>query len=69
MSTTYIVDTLQRTGVAYHFAKEIQELLCGMQGDEQGFSDDLHITATRFYLLRKHAWVPRLSCNKYHDSA
>ncbi|XBI98105.1 hypothetical protein VPH35_018368 [Triticum aestivum] len=51
-----LVDTLQRTGVAYHFGKEIQELLCGMQGDEQGFGDDLHITASRFYLLRKHGY-------------
>ncbi|XP_048560268.1 (E)-beta-caryophyllene synthase-like [Triticum urartu] len=51
-----LVDMLERTGVAYHFGKEIQELLCGMQGDEQGFGDDLHITASRFYLLRKHGY-------------
>uniref|UniRef100_A0A453ADJ3 Uncharacterized protein n=1 Tax=Aegilops tauschii subsp. strangulata TaxID=200361 RepID=A0A453ADJ3_AEGTS len=51
-----LVDTLERTGVAYHFGKEIQELVCGMQGDEQGFGDDLHITASRFYLLRKHGY-------------
>ncbi|VAH40853.1 unnamed protein product [Triticum turgidum subsp. durum] len=51
-----LVDTLQRTGVAYHFGEEIQELLHGMQVDEQSFGDDLHITASRFYLLRKHGY-------------
>uniref|UniRef100_A0A8I6W9G9 Terpene synthase N-terminal domain-containing protein n=1 Tax=Hordeum vulgare subsp. vulgare TaxID=112509 RepID=A0A8I6W9G9_HORVV len=51
-----LIDTLQRTGVAYHFGKEIQELLRGMHGDNQGSSDDLHTTAVRFYLLRTHGY-------------
>ena len=51
-----LVDTLQRTGVAYHFATEIQALLRDIHGDDQGSSHDLHMTAVRFYLLRTHGY-------------
>jgi hypothetical protein len=47
-----LVNTLQRVGLDYHYKKEIDDLLCGVQdaGDE---AHDLHTTALRFYLLRK----------------
>ncbi|XP_044969184.1 (E)-beta-caryophyllene synthase-like [Hordeum vulgare subsp. vulgare] len=51
-----LIDTLQRTGVAYHFGKEIQDLLRGIHADDQGSSDDLRTTAARFYLLRTHGY-------------
>ena len=49
-------DTLERTGVAYHYHEDINEILRDMHGNEQGICGDLNITATRFYLLRKHGY-------------
>lgn len=51
-----LIDTLERIGVAYHYREDINEILCDMHGDEQGIGDDLHTTAMRFYLLRKHGY-------------
>uniref|UniRef100_A0ACD5WTV5 Uncharacterized protein n=1 Tax=Avena sativa TaxID=4498 RepID=A0ACD5WTV5_AVESA len=47
-----LVDALQRLGLDYHYKKEIDDLLCGINddGDEP---HDLHTTALQFYLLRK----------------
>ncbi|XP_044378152.1 (E)-beta-caryophyllene synthase-like [Aegilops tauschii subsp. strangulata] len=51
-----LVDTLERTGVAYHYGQEIEELLHGMHSEENVFGDNLCVTAMRFYLLRKHGY-------------
>ncbi|KAI4978939.1 hypothetical protein ZWY2020_015692 [Hordeum vulgare] len=51
-----LIDTLERIGVAYHYHEDINEILCDMHSDEQGTGDDLHMTAMRFYLLRKHGY-------------
>ncbi|VAI41969.1 unnamed protein product [Triticum turgidum subsp. durum] len=51
-----LIDTLERIGVAYHYREDINEILCDIHGDGQGIGDDLHMTAMRFYLLRKHGY-------------
>uniref|UniRef100_A0A8I6YYP9 Terpene synthase n=1 Tax=Hordeum vulgare subsp. vulgare TaxID=112509 RepID=A0A8I6YYP9_HORVV len=51
-----LIDTLERIGVAYHYHEDINEILRDMHSDEQGTGDDLHMTAMRFYLLRKHGY-------------
>ncbi|CAM0902790.1 unnamed protein product [Alopecurus aequalis] len=52
-----LVDTLQRTGVAYHYGEEIGELLRGVHDSEDAREcDDLRIAALRFYLLRNQGY-------------
>ncbi|KAK3121227.1 hypothetical protein QOZ80_8BG0648660 [Eleusine coracana subsp. coracana] len=51
-----LVDVLQRLGVAYHYKKEIDDVLCAVYDDKLGGSDDLYVTSLRFYLLRKHGY-------------
>lgn len=51
-----LVDTLQRIGVAYHYGQEIEELLHGMQSEENVLGENLHVQAMQFYLLRKHGY-------------
>lgn len=50
-----LVDTLQRIGLDYHYGKEIDELLRDVHDDKDEHCD-LHTTALRFYLLRKHGY-------------
>ena len=52
-----LVDTLQRIGVAYHYCKEIDELLRDVhENSDIRECDDLRIAALRFYLLRTHGY-------------
>uniref|UniRef100_A0A0E0LR34 Terpene synthase n=1 Tax=Oryza punctata TaxID=4537 RepID=A0A0E0LR34_ORYPU len=53
-----LVDTLERLCIDYHFKKEIDNVLHRVH-NEQGDANnhyDLHTTALRFYLLRKHGY-------------
>ncbi|EOY08702.1 hypothetical protein QUC31_010780 [Theobroma cacao] len=65
----YLIDAVQRLGVAYHFEKEIEDSLeiiypnCNVERD-----DDLCSTAVRFRLLREHGFnVHCESFNKFKD--
>ncbi|KAE8681046.1 Delta-cadinene synthase isozyme A [Hibiscus syriacus] len=61
---------VQRLGVAYHFQKEIEDILhiIHEHGVEDNKSHDLYTTAVRFRLLREHGFnVPSESFNKFKD--
>jgi hypothetical protein len=61
--TVALVDTLERLGLDSHFRKEIAAAIsrihvAGEEHPEFAGSDDLHVVATRFRLLRQHGiWV------------
>jgi hypothetical protein len=61
--TVALVDTLERLGLDSHFHEEIaaaisQIHIAGKERPEFAGSDDLHVIATRFRLLRQHGiWV------------
>uniref|UniRef100_A0A0A9CFA3 Terpene synthase N-terminal domain-containing protein n=1 Tax=Arundo donax TaxID=35708 RepID=A0A0A9CFA3_ARUDO len=58
--TVRLVDTLEHLGIDKHFLKEIDAALSRIHGEEleYGSSDDLHMVALRFCLLRQHGfWV------------
>jgi hypothetical protein len=61
--TVALVDTLERLGLDSHFREEIAAAISRIHvaGEEQpefAGSDDLHVVATRFRLLRQHGlWV------------
>lgn len=59
-----LIDTLERLGVAYHYRKEIDEMLHTVYNDKHGGSEDLYVTSLRFYLLRKHGYT--ISSGKKH---
>ncbi|KAM1150101.1 hypothetical protein EV1_030376 [Malus domestica] len=67
-----LIDAIQRLGVAYHFASEIEETLERMHGtfnDHEDVGGDLHIVALGFRLLRQHGY--NVSCdifNKFKDA-
>ncbi|XP_020577961.1 (-)-germacrene D synthase-like, partial [Phalaenopsis equestris] len=52
-----LIDSIERFGVAYHFQKEINDILCRVHkrniGDDD---DDLYAVALRFRLLRQHKY-------------
>lgn len=50
-----LIDVLQRLGVAYHFEKEIDEILSQIYNDHIE-SEDLHIVALHFRLLRQYGY-------------
>ena len=63
--TVKLVDTLQRLGIDNHFIKDIDEALYCVHDNELEFanSNDLHVVALQFRLLRQHGfWV---SAGKY----
>ena len=65
-----LVETLERLGIDSHFREEIRTLLRRIlnQGKEFGAgSDELHIVALRFRLLRQHGfWVSTgITCFPY----
>ncbi|KAL5232301.1 hypothetical protein ABZP36_031077 [Zizania latifolia] len=52
-----LVDTLERLGIDYHYTKEIDDVLRMVHEEEDDANNcDLHTTALRFYLLRKHGY-------------
>ncbi|KAG8086758.1 hypothetical protein GUJ93_ZPchr0010g9909 [Zizania palustris] len=54
-----LVDTLERLGIDYHYTKEIDDVLRMVHEEEEDDANnncDLHTTALRFYLLRKHGY-------------
>ncbi|KAL6616441.1 hypothetical protein ACP70R_038711 [Stipagrostis hirtigluma subsp. patula] len=67
-----LVDALERLGIDSHFRKEIDTALCRVHSEElePDNSDDLHIVALRFCLLRQHGF--RVSADvfdKFRDGA
>ena len=59
--TVRLVDTLERLGIDNHFVKEIDTALYRVHNEELDFgndTNDLHVVAVRFRLLRQHGfWV------------
>lgn len=53
-----LVDTLERLCIDYHYEKEIENVLRRVHEEEDDTDNhyDLHTTALRFYLLRKHGY-------------
>ncbi|KAF0924515.1 hypothetical protein E2562_010162 [Oryza meyeriana var. granulata] len=54
-----LVDTLERLCIDYHYVKEIDDVLRWIHEEVEDDADnhyDLHTTALRFYLLRKHGY-------------
>nr|TKW17903.1 hypothetical protein SEVIR_5G399466v2 [Setaria viridis] len=65
-----LVDELERLGVDNHFREEISAALSRIhsEGLDVGMSNDLHIVALRFCLLRQHGfWVPSDVFDKFRD--
>lgn len=61
-----LIDAIQRLGVAYHFASEIEETLERMHGtfnDHEDVGGDLHIVALGFRLLRQRGY--NVSCGRF----
>ncbi|CAL4931148.1 unnamed protein product [Urochloa decumbens] len=65
------VDTLEHLGISLHFRKEIDSVLGLVHSDEElefASSNDLHIVALRFRLLRQHGfWVSADVFDKFKD--
>nr|CAB3490554.1 unnamed protein product [Digitaria exilis] len=69
--TVKLVDTLERLGIDDHFVKEIDTALNRVYNEELDFgnSNDLHVVALRFRLLRQHGfWVPTDVFDKFRDN-
>ncbi|XP_010258444.1 PREDICTED: (-)-germacrene D synthase-like [Nelumbo nucifera] len=67
-----LIDTIQRLGLAYHFEREIDEILEHMLvthvGYFNGVDDDLHTIALWFRLLRQNGYnIPCDIFNKFKD--
>ncbi|XP_044974524.1 eudesmanediol synthase-like [Hordeum vulgare subsp. vulgare] len=64
-----LIDTLERLGVDGHFREEIASAISRIvHPDESSGSDDLHVVATRFRLLRQHGiWVSTDVLEKFRD--
>ncbi|CAO2150134.1 unnamed protein product [Urochloa humidicola] len=68
--TVKLVDTLERLGIDNHFTKEIDEALYRLHDGELDFgnSNDLHVVALRFRVLRQHGfWVSTDVFDKFRD--
>ena len=48
-----LIDSMQRLGVAYHFEKEIEEVISLQRPDA---INDLYTTALQFRILREHGF-------------
>nr|XP_009766331.1 PREDICTED: 5-epi-aristolochene synthase 2-like [Nicotiana sylvestris] len=59
--TLNLIDTIERLGIAYHFEKEIDEILDQIYNQNSTF-DDLCTSALQFRLLRQHGF--NISFNK-----
>nr|CAB3446133.1 unnamed protein product [Digitaria exilis] len=67
---TKLVDTLQHFGVEHYFREEIDAALSRIRDEEPMFasSNNLHIIALRFRLLRQHGiWVSADVFDKFRD--
>uniref|UniRef100_A0ACD5VAJ1 Uncharacterized protein n=1 Tax=Avena sativa TaxID=4498 RepID=A0ACD5VAJ1_AVESA len=70
-----LVDTLEHLGIDSHFREEIAAAIsrihvAGEEGPEFARSDDLHVAATRFRLLRQHGfWVSAEVFDRFRDGA
>nr|CCG48009.1 terpene synthase, putative [Triticum aestivum] len=64
-----LMDTLERLGVDGHFHEEIDSAISRIvHPDESAGSDDLHVVATRFRLLRQHGiWVSTDALDNFRD--
>ncbi|CAN6382046.1 unnamed protein product [Urochloa humidicola] len=65
-----LVDTLERLGIDNHFVKEIDEALYRVHGEVEDTcnSNDLHVVALRFRLLRQHGfWISTDVFDKFRD--
>ncbi|KAF8408882.1 hypothetical protein HHK36_004951 [Tetracentron sinense] len=57
MKEIYLIDTLQRLGIAYHFQKEIGQALQRMYDDQpNNIDDNLYAVSLRFRLLRQQGY-------------
>ncbi|CAO2142753.1 unnamed protein product [Urochloa humidicola] len=68
--TVKLVDTLERLGIDNHFVKEIDEVLYLVHNEVEdiGNSNDLHVVALRFRLLRQHGfWISTDVFEKFRD--
>lgn len=63
-----MVDTIQRSGVSYHFESEIEEILQNMHENPSYYIDkdaeDLYTIALWFRLLRQQGY--KISCGKFN---
>jgi len=70
--TVRLVDTLERLGIDNHFVKEIDTALYRVHNEELDFgndTNDLHVVAVRFRLLRQHGfWVSADVFDKFRDN-
>lgn len=72
-NTLTLVDALERLGIDHHFQEEIDMALCRVHREETEFttgsSNELHMAALRFRLLRQHGFfVPAGICIKVKKS-
>lgn len=62
----YLINSLSRLGVSYHFEIEIQEQLCHLFNTMPGFMDnkdyDLYMVGIIFQVFRSHGY--KMSCGK-----
>lgn len=60
-----LIDIIERLGIAYHFEKEIDDILYRVYNENSKFEvddyDDLRICALQFRLLRQHGYNISLS--------
>ncbi|CAN6347604.1 unnamed protein product [Urochloa humidicola] len=69
--TLSLVDEIEHLGIDSHFHKEIDAALSRVHSEEMDFdsSNDLHMVALRFCLLRQHGfWVSTDVFDKYRDN-
>ncbi|PHT64298.1 5-epiaristolochene synthase [Capsicum annuum] len=68
VETLNLIDVIERLGIAYHFEKEINEILdriCNENSNFEGdvYNEDLCTCTLQFRLLRQHGYT--ISLNKY----
>jgi len=56
LKTLSLIDNLQRLGLDYHFEEEIDDTLRRIQNDVDEDTDDIHVVALRFRLLRQQGY-------------
>ncbi|TXG66894.1 hypothetical protein EZV62_008169 [Acer yangbiense] len=64
----FLIDDIQRLGVAYHFEREIEDALESLYNDYNGDDNSLYTVGLRFRLLRQQGYyVPFDVFNKFKD--